>query len=453
MKKIVLKRVACAFLALVMVFATIIVQPQVTKATETSASMVDLSFSFKVENVDKGIKLSWNKCTASACDGYIISKVEFKDILGNSASISYITSKGELCLDDYDLDDDDESLGDLIPISKTSYLDTNVKTNYYYTYYVVPMTDDGEAITTPQTGVLANGGIFDIAPYTVYRFKTPSLSMKKASKGFKLTWSKVTGAEHYVLYRKTNSGSYKKIKTLSSKTTSYTDTTATSSSAKYYYYVKATASEIIEDYEGDVVYSFKFASAASPVAANKSVSAPKLKSVVNTSSGVKLTWAKASGATSYVIYRKLSSGEYKKIGTVNGNSTVTYTDKTAKNGKTYTYYVKSYNGYKTKNSNTKKIVFVSSTKISAVSSPSSKTIKATWSKISGVTGYQIQYSTNKSFENAKTVKVSGASTVSKTIKSLTGNKTYYVRVRAYKKVGKTNYYAGWSSVKKIKTKA
>lgn len=83
-------------------------------------------------------------------------------------------------------------------------------------------------------------------------------------------------------------------------------------------------------------------------------------------------------------------------------------------------------------------------------------MKTAWKKITGVSGYQIQYGTSKTFKKAKSVKVS-AKTASKTLKKLKKNKKYYVRVRSYKKVkvnGKNqNLYASWSNAKKMKTKA
>ncbi len=54
-----------------------------------------------------------------------------------------------------------------------------------------------------------------------------------------------------------------------------------------------------------------------------------------------------------------------------------------------------------------------------------------WKKVSGVKGYQIRYSTSKTFKNYKSVSVTSSSTVSKTIKNLTKGKKYYFKVRAY----------------------
>lgn len=65
------------------------------------------------------------------------------------------------------------------------------------------------------------------------------------------------------------------------------------------------------------------------------------------------------------------------------------------------------------------------------------------------TGYQVQYSTDSSFRNAKTQTFRGTSA---TVSRLKGNKKYYVRVRAYKRSGSKNYYSSWSAVKTVKTR-
>lgn len=73
-------------------------------------------------------------------------------------------------------------------------------------------------------------------------------------------------------------------------------------------------------------------------------------------------------------------------------------------------------------------------------------------KSSQITGYQIQFSTSKKFTNAKINTISSYKTTKTTLKSLSAKKTYYVRVRTYKTVGKTKYYSGWSTYKYVKTK-
>ena len=76
-----------------------------------------------------------------------------------------------------------------------------------------------------------------------------------------------------------------------------------------------------------------------------------------------------------------------------------------------------------------------------------------WKKgVGGIGGYQLQYGLKKSFSGAKKATVSKASTVKGTIKNLKKGKIYYVRIRAFKKVGKTTYWSAWSAAKKAKVK-
>ena len=81
-----------------------------------------------------------------------------------------------------------------------------------------------------------------------------------------------------------------------------------------------------------------------------------------------------------------------------------------------------------------------------------------------VTGYQISYSYKKNFKGQKVktlkkfkykkikVKRKKYTIVSYKVKGLKKKKTVYVRVRAYKQIGKTKVYGKWSSVKKVKIK-
>lgn len=91
------------------------------------------------------------------------------------------------------------------------------------------------------------------------------------------------------------------------------------------------------------------------------------------------------------------------------------------------------------------------TYISSVKNSGSRKMTVTWKKSTAVTGYQIQYSTSRSFKTGvKTTTVSKNSTVSAAMSSLTKGKTYYVRIRTYRTVSGTKYYSGWSSSKTVK---
>lgn len=82
-----------------------------------------------------------------------------------------------------------------------------------------------------------------------------------------------------------------------------------------------------------------------------------------------------------------------------------------------------------------------------------KKFTVTWAKVSGVKGYQIQYSSDKKFKkNNKSVTVTKQKTTKATVKKLKAKKKYYVRVRTYKTVNGKKIYSSWSKVKSVKTK-
>lgn len=75
-----------------------------------------------------------------------------------------------------------------------------------------------------------------------------------------------------------------------------------------------------------------------------------------------------------------------------------------------------------------------------------------WKKGStGVSGYQIQYSTAANFKKAKTVTVKSVKTLSRKISGLKSGR-YYVRIRTYGKIKGKTCYSSWSSAKKATVK-
>ena len=295
-------------------------------------------------------------------------------------------------------------------------------------------------VTAAQTGTYAKAT--KTVTITVIPAAPTLSSVKNTTSGVKVTWKKVTGATGYYVYRKVSGGSYSKVKTITSgSTVSWTDTTAANGKT-YSYKVKA--------------YASTGASAYSSAKSIRCITAGKVSSLTNGSTGITVKWAKVSGVTGYYVYRKTSGGSYAKVKTITGASTVSWTDTAvkSKNGTTYYYYVKPYytSGSTTYTGSytAVKTVRLTAVSLSSVKNSASKKITAAWAKNSKASGYQVQYSTNSSFSDSKTVTVSGASTLSKTISSLTKGKTYYVRVRAYKTVSGTKYYSAWSSKKSVK---
>ncbi len=132
------------------------------------------------------------------------------------------------------------------------------------------------------------------------------------------------------------------------------------------------------------------------------------------------------------------------------NYTITYASG-RKNVGTYKVTIKFKGNY----SGTKTLTFkINPTKTSISKlTAGKKSLTVKWAKkTTQVTGYEIQYSTSKSFKSVKTKTVSKNSTTSVKLTGLKAKTTYYVRVRTYKTVNGKKYYSGWSTVKHLKTK-
>lgn len=91
-------------------------------------------------------------------------------------------------------------------------------------------------------------------------------------------------------------------------------------------------------------------------------------------------------------------------------------------------------------------------KVTSTKNKSSRAITVKWEKISGVTGYQVQFSTKKNFKKITASKYLSSSKSSMRCSGLKKKKTYYVRVRAYIISNGTKMYGSWSAKKKVKIK-
>jgi hypothetical protein len=152
-------------------------------------------------NASKGVKVTWTK-TAGASGYYIYRKTAN----GSFTKIKTITSG-----------------------STVSFTDTTAKAGTTYYYTVKAYAKSGAKTYTSSY----------VTNKTIKRLTQPTVTLSKVTKGVKIAWKKITGASGYYVYRKTVSGSWNKIKTISSaSTTSFVDTTAKKGTT-YYYTVKA----------------------------------------------------------------------------------------------------------------------------------------------------------------------------------------------------------------------
>ena len=179
---------------------------------------------------------------------------------------------------------------------------------------------------------------------------------------------------------------------------------------------------------------------------------PGLSGTSNSSAGIIFKWKKAANASGYKIYRRTgNSSKWVNIATVSGNNTLVYTDGSVKAGITYTYTVRAYKGsaLSAYNKNGSRIVRLTAPVQYKPSSKASGKLTVRWKKAAGASGYQIQYAASRSMRGSRTV---SASALTRTLSGLKKGSTYYVRIRAYKKVSGKTYYSTWSSVKNVKVR-
>lgn len=187
------------------------------------------------------------------------------------------------------------------------------------------------------------------------------------------------------------------------------------------------------------------------------LSKPTVKVSSNSYNSNKLSWNKVKGASGYEVLRATSkTGTYKSVKTITSGSTVSYTDKSLATGTTYYYKVRAY-----RTVDKKKVYSSYSSVVSAkpvLKTPSVKLTsgskKATikWEKISGASGYEVYRATSKSGKYSKIKTITKNSTVSYVNSSLTKNKTYYYKVRAYRTVNGKKIYSSYSVAKSVKVK-
>jgi len=303
--------------------------------------------------------------------------------------------------------------------------------------YTATVTFEGKTYTDTKIIEIPAGTIMEVS----------SFKAVNQANSIKLTWEASENVDGYLVYRRTNESSYKVVTTIrDSEKTSFVDENV-ANGIRYYYNIAA----------------FKNTEDGRRVGTKRSLATQilrtKITSVTNQNGSVKISWTKAEGVAGYKVWRKADGQEkYYRIATLEGAGKTSYTDKAEKaivNGKKSQYYIVPY--YK----NSSNVVTKTSVKtnyylkketISSVETKGSKALKVKWKKNNKATGYQVRYSTSKSFDSYKTAKLTSKNTLSKTLKDLKKSKTYYVKVRAYKTVNGTTYYSAWSNVKTKKTK-
>ncbi len=173
------------------------------------------------------------------------------------------------------------------------------------------------------------------------------------------------------------------------------------------------------------------------------VDTPVLKAASNTTAGINVSWNKVDGAQKYYVYRKTSGTSWSRIAEV---TSISYVDKTAKSGSTYTYTVRAVNkgvagGY---DKNGKSIKRLADTKVTFVTNVTSG-ITVKWSRVTGAAGYYV-YRKTSTGSWSRIAELKGASTLGYTDTKASAGVTYIYTVRPYS----GNVKGDWNSTGTLK---
>ncbi len=313
--------------------------------------------------------------------------------------------------------------------SAVTWTDTATASNLYYKVRAYRGTNYGTAYS-PFTSVVTA---------TTSLGKPTAFASSASYSSIKVTWHKVTGTTGYKIYRSTDGVTFSLVKTITKNSTlSWTNTGLTNGKTYYYYVVPYTSSMT--------------GTASEIVSAVPAISKPSL-TVSTASYYLKLTWKKVAGATGYNIYRSTDGENYELYKQITSGSTVSYSNTSVVRGIQYYYQIAAVrNGVEGPRSSVAK----STPSLAAPASfkaarASAQSIKLTWKKTSGATGYEILRATSSSGEFKVVAYVDGNGTVAYTDTGLESHKTYYYKVRAVRTLDGYTGYGINSSCKSAKT--
>jgi fibronectin type 3 domain-containing protein len=253
----------------------------------------------------------------------------------------------------------------------------------------------------------------------------------------KVSYPAVAGASGYeISYSLSENGTYTKLPLTTSLSANITNTQTNRT-----VYVKVRAYRTVNYVK---IYGH------STLTTGKSIpSAPTLSLASGGYDTIKATWSSVTGATGYQLY-VLEGSTYKLL---SDTTLLTYSDTGKKTGQDVTYKVRAYrsvDGVKVFSNETSSVgralpAVATNTKVSA---SNVFALTLSWTAVPGATGYEISQSTSSTGTYAIVGDV-GSTTFTKS--SLSFNKVYYYKVRAYTLVGSTKFYGPLSSAFSGKT--
>ncbi len=252
-------------------------------------------------------------------------------------------------------------------LTTTSYVDKTAKFGVTYSYAVVATNG------SVSSGYIATSGLkCNIAP---------TVTIANGTDGIRVNWNKINGATSYKVFRRELNTANNTWSAWSSPASGLTTTS----------YVDKTA-KLGSTYSYAVVASNSTLSSSHLASASLKCSIAPTVTIANGAEGIKVTWNKINGATSYKVFRRelnTSNNTWSAWSSpASGLTNTIYIDKTASLGTTYSYAVVASN-------NSGSSGYIATTGLKCNIAPtvtianSTEGIKVTWNKINGAVTYKV----------------------------------------------------------------
>lgn len=246
---------------------------------------------YSAVNVVGGVKVSWGK--VGGATGYYIYR--------KTAGASW------------------KRIGKTTSAAAVSYSDKDASLVSGTTYYYTVKGYNGKTSGSNTSGIKR-----------LYIATPEMISAANTANAISVKWKAVKGAESYIVYKRTDDTSWKAVlKNAPASTLSYTDNYV-ENDTKYLYTVRAVRNGEKSGYENYFFGVF--------------VETPQLISVKNTASGTTLRWSEIGNTSGYYVYRKSTDSGWRRVSTVYGSYTTSFSDTSVVDDTQYYYTVRAFNG-------------------------------------------------------------------------------------------------------------
>lgn len=370
-----------------------------------------------------------SKGTISGISGYVDANFRYKQKTFDNTAISRQAYTGSEIIPEFEV----KYNGALLRFGVDYYVTPNNNINYGTANIDVKGVEKYDGIKSSYT--------FDIVPTEVTGYEMT----KREGTAMSIKWTAHPEAEGYLVRYAAPGGSW-----VNAGETTETSYRVTGLKGARLYSFEALA---IKTVNGKKYYGVDPETALT--AATKPTKVKGITTSARTKDSITLKWTKQSGAKRYIVYKyNAETAAFEELGDTAKNS---YTVSKLKANKEYRFKIKAASLTETDeeifgalSDEYKDYTAPKTPKLKNAVSRAPYKIKAKWSNVKGVTGYQVMWSTSSTFKKNKksvNVKVNPA-----TVTTARSGGSYYIRVRAYITRGSKTYYSAWSNTKHVITK-